>query len=316
MRMRSRKRSSCGSGRAWVPSYSSGFCVASTMNGLGNGYVEWSSDTCASFMASSKLDCVLGVVRLISSASTMLVKSGPGLNTKSPRSAWYTVTPRMSEGSMSEVNWMRWKPPPMERASAAARVVLPTPGTSSISRCPRASRPMIARRMTSGLPTRTCATLSSSRRIRSSASAIHRSYCNGPEVPQTDRQPRHPDTQRANGVGDGVGDGRRRPDRAPLAHALDTARHEGRGGCEVADFEGGNVLGPRQRVVHERGRQQLALGVVDDRLQQRLAQPLGHRPVDLPLHDGGVHDRPAVFHHHVALHAHVPGGAIDLDRRD
>ena len=36
---------------------------------------------------------------------------------------------------------MRWKPPPIERASAAASVVLPTPGTSSISRWPRASEP-------------------------------------------------------------------------------------------------------------------------------------------------------------------------------
>jgi hypothetical protein len=34
---------------------------------------------------------------------------------------------------MSEVNWMRWKRPPMERASAAASVVLPSPGASSMS---------------------------------------------------------------------------------------------------------------------------------------------------------------------------------------
>ena len=64
----------------------------------------------------------------------MFVKSGPGLNTNSPRSACQTETPRMSEGSMSDVNWMRWKPAPIERASAAASVVLPTPGTSSIRR--------------------------------------------------------------------------------------------------------------------------------------------------------------------------------------
>ena len=37
MRMRSRKRSSCDSGSGKVPSYSCGFCVASTMNGLGSG---------------------------------------------------------------------------------------------------------------------------------------------------------------------------------------------------------------------------------------------------------------------------------------
>ncbi len=38
--------------------------------------------TWPSFMASSSADCVLGVVRLISSASRKLVKIGPGLNSK------------------------------------------------------------------------------------------------------------------------------------------------------------------------------------------------------------------------------------------
>jgi hypothetical protein len=40
----------------------------------------------------------------------------------------------MSEGSRSLVNWMRWNVPPMLAASERARVVLPTPGTSSISK--------------------------------------------------------------------------------------------------------------------------------------------------------------------------------------
>src|SRR5213595_1301642 len=104
------------------------------MKGRGNWYVEWSSDTWVSFIASSRLDWVFGVVRLISSARTMLVKRGPGLKTNALRSGCQTETPRISDGSMSEVNWMRWKPAPMDRASAAASVVLPTPGTSSISR--------------------------------------------------------------------------------------------------------------------------------------------------------------------------------------
>src|SRR5580698_5455695 len=47
---------------------------------------------------------------------------------------------------------MRWKEQRNERASACAKVVLPTPGTSSISRWPRASRQTIDRRTTSGLP--------------------------------------------------------------------------------------------------------------------------------------------------------------------
>src|SRR3990170_2624568 len=169
MRMRRRKRSSWDSGSGYVPSCSRGFWVASTMKGRGSGYVEWSSETCASFMASRRLDCVLGVVRLISSASTMLVKSGPGLKTKSLLAGSQMLTPMTSDGSMSEVNWMRGKPARMERAGAAASVVLPTPGTSSIRRCPRARRPTTASRTTSGLPTRARLTLASSRWIKSSA---------------------------------------------------------------------------------------------------------------------------------------------------
>src|SRR5258707_5293680 len=95
----------------------------------------------------------------------MLVKSGPGLNTKSPVFGSHTETPSTSDGSMSEVNWMRWNEAPIERASAAASVVLPTPGTSSISRWPRATRPMTASRPTSGLPATARQTLSSKRRI-------------------------------------------------------------------------------------------------------------------------------------------------------
>src|SRR5437016_788356 len=62
------------------------------------------------------------------------------------------VTPTTSLGSMSEVNWMRWKLESTLRASACASVVLPTPGTSSISRCPRASKQARERRSTSDLP--------------------------------------------------------------------------------------------------------------------------------------------------------------------
>src|SRR6266498_4056490 len=52
----------------------------------------------------------------------------------------------MSAGSMSLVNWMRWKCRPSDLASTCASVVLPTPGRSSIKRCPRASRQASARR--------------------------------------------------------------------------------------------------------------------------------------------------------------------------
>src|SRR5258705_568129 len=102
----------------------------------------------------------------------MLVKSGPGLKTNSALFGSHTETPSTSEGSMSEVNWMRWKEAPMDRASAEASVVLPTPGTSSISRCPRATRPMMASRTTSGLPNSARPTFSSRRRMVSVESPI------------------------------------------------------------------------------------------------------------------------------------------------
>src|SRR5271169_3800384 len=60
--------------------------------------------------------------------------------------------PITSLGSMSLVNWMRWKEQSRPRASACASVVLPTPGTPSISRCPRANSATSARRTTSSVP--------------------------------------------------------------------------------------------------------------------------------------------------------------------
>ncbi len=74
------KRSSCASGSGYVPSYSIGFCVATIMKG---GTIRWatlSMVACPSSMHSSRLDCVLGEARLISSASTTLANTGPGWN--------------------------------------------------------------------------------------------------------------------------------------------------------------------------------------------------------------------------------------------
>jgi hypothetical protein len=67
-----------------VPSYSTGFCVAQTTNGSGSGRGVPSTVTCRSSIASSSEACVFGGVRLISSASRRLVKTGPGRKTNSP----------------------------------------------------------------------------------------------------------------------------------------------------------------------------------------------------------------------------------------
>ena len=85
-------------------------------------------------MLSSSADWVLGDARLISSPTTMLANTGPGLNSNSRVSWLNTDTPVMSLGSRSGVNWIRRTEQSIALASALASMVLPTPGTSSISR--------------------------------------------------------------------------------------------------------------------------------------------------------------------------------------
>src|SRR3989449_6858438 len=58
------KRSSCASGRGYVPSCSIGFCVASTKNGAGKGWVWPAAVTWCSCIAWSSAAWVLGGVRL------------------------------------------------------------------------------------------------------------------------------------------------------------------------------------------------------------------------------------------------------------
>ncbi len=144
-----------------MPSCSTGFCVAMTMNGVPRGRVSASVVTCRSSMHSNSADCVFGEARLISSPRTTFAKTAPGLNSKSPRSWLNTFTPVMSVGSMSGVNWIRRNEQSMERAIALASIVLPTPGTSSISRWPSATRATSASRISPCLPRTTRSTFCS-----------------------------------------------------------------------------------------------------------------------------------------------------------
>ena len=148
-----------------MPSISMGFWVAMTMNGASSSYVVPSTVTCRSSMHSSSADCVLGEARLISSPTTMLAKIPPGRNSNSRVSWLKTETPVTSEGSRSGVNWMRRTVQSMLRASALLSMVLPTPGTSSMSRCPSASSTTTAAVTTSGLPSMTRSMLSRTRRV-------------------------------------------------------------------------------------------------------------------------------------------------------
>ena len=147
-----RKRSSCDSGSGKVPTCSCGFWVAMTKNGSGSG-IDWpSSVTCRSSMASSSALCALGEARLISSASTSCAKIGPRWKRNLPVSRSKIDTPSTSAGNRSLVNCTRWNDRPSVLARACASVVLPTPGMSSISRCPRASRQARHSRICSSLP--------------------------------------------------------------------------------------------------------------------------------------------------------------------
>ena len=60
-----------------MPSSSIGFCVASTMNSSGSGYITPPIDVWRSCIASNIALCVLALERLISSRRTKLACTGP-----------------------------------------------------------------------------------------------------------------------------------------------------------------------------------------------------------------------------------------------
>src|SRR5918994_5422030 len=113
------------------------------MNGGCRGYVSPSIVTWISCIASSRADCVFGEARLISSTRRMFANTGPERNSNALSRWLKTLTPVTSDGSRSGVNWRREKSRSSERASAFASIVLPTPGKSSMIRCPSATRQMV-----------------------------------------------------------------------------------------------------------------------------------------------------------------------------
>ena len=146
------KRSSWDCGSIWVPAAPTGFSVAITVKGAGTGWVTPSTVTLPSSMTSSSADWVRLEVRLISSPKNRLHITLPGWYTSRPVSFWNTVKPTMSEGNTSGVNCTRLSCSSSARAKASARVVLPTPGMSSISTWPPASMAIQMVRMVCGLP--------------------------------------------------------------------------------------------------------------------------------------------------------------------
>src|SRR5215831_4223836 len=106
-----------------------------------------------SFMACSSAAWVLGGVRLISSASSIWVKTGPFVSTKPLVWKLSRLVPSTSPGIRSGVNWMR--PNCRCRPAAKARVimVLAVPGTPSSRICPPTRRLVSMRSMTASWPT-------------------------------------------------------------------------------------------------------------------------------------------------------------------
>ncbi len=71
-----------------MPSWSTGFWVAMTMNGGSRRRVSPSTVIWRSSIDSSSADWVFGDARLISSASTMLANSGPSWNRNCSVERW------------------------------------------------------------------------------------------------------------------------------------------------------------------------------------------------------------------------------------
>src|SRR5579863_9171692 len=89
----------------------------------------------------------------------------------------------------------------------------------------------------------------------------------------------------AEGVGDGVGDGGQRADRAALTHALRAERVARRGARDLADRDRRRSLCREQGVIDERRGPELAVLVVDRLLDQALAETLDGSADDLAVRE-------------------------------
>ena len=112
-----------------------------------------------SCIASSSAACVFGGVRLISSASSTLANTGPGMKISRrwpvSGSSWMTSVPVTSDGMRSGVNWMRENLRSSARDSVEMSSVLARPGTPTSRQLPPANSAISACSTTASLPTMT-----------------------------------------------------------------------------------------------------------------------------------------------------------------
>lgn len=105
-----------------------------------------------SCIASSRALCVLGGVRLISSARIILAKRGPSINLNSLLLSRISV-PMISEGIRSGVNWIRLYFKSNVSEIAVTSKVLASPGTPISRQCPLLNIEINTLLMTSSCPT-------------------------------------------------------------------------------------------------------------------------------------------------------------------
>ncbi len=128
------------------------------------------------------------------------------------------------------MNWTRLKVQPVERAMLRARMVLPTPGTSSISTWPWQTRAMTAIRTSSCLPTITFSTLSMMRSTMILGSSTGVSYDSAQHKGRQARGSRYRRTVESNYIsfGDDLSTGRGIGAALPHRRGFGYNRHDGR----------------------------------------------------------------------------------------
>jgi len=84
----------------------------------------------------------------------------------------------------------------------------------------------------------------------------------------------------------------------------------------VNDLHRWDVAGGRQRVIHQRAREQLPVRIIDDRLAEDAAEPLRGAAHDLTLDQHRVDDHAAIMGNRILVDADPAGLAVDLDDGD
>src|SRR6266581_1236059 len=109
---------------------------------------------------------------------------------------------------------------------------------------------------------------------------------------------------------------RDRRDSAALARTLEAKRIERARRLHVQHFDGRRVGRERQEILAEMRRHRLCLVVVDQPLEERIADAVDDAADDLALDHHRIDDGTAIMHHQIARDGHVPGLDVDLDLRN